>query len=88
VHPLIFDPWRVYHFTKAHLQWGLIFWRYYRMMKRIWKDPAAKNFSDEAMRLPAGVDEMTRSSNCSPTRYRTPTAPERASAAAASISAE
>jgi hypothetical protein len=60
VHPLIFYPWRAYDFTKAHLQWGLIFWRYYRMMKRIKKDPAAKNYSDEAMRLPAAVDGIDK----------------------------
>jgi hypothetical protein len=56
VHPLIFYPWRAYDFSKAHLQWGLMFWRYYRMMKRIKKDPAAKNYSDEAMRLPGASD--------------------------------
>jgi hypothetical protein len=56
VHPLIFYPWRAYDFSKAHLQWGLMFWRYYRMMKRIKKDPAAKNYSDEAMRLPRASD--------------------------------
>src|SRR5262249_30323982 len=60
VHPLIFYPWRVYDFTKAHLQWGLTFWRYYRMMKRIKKDPAAKSYSDDALRLPTAVDAHDR----------------------------
>ena len=45
----IFYHWRAYHFCKAHVQWGLMFWRYYRMMKRIKDNPAAKNYSDEAM---------------------------------------
>jgi len=60
VHPLIFYPWRAYDFCKAHVQWGLMFWRYYRMMKRIKKDPAAKNYSDEAMRLPSDSDETDK----------------------------
>ena len=30
------------------------------MMKRIKKDPAAKNYSDEAMRLPAAADEVDK----------------------------
>ena len=38
----------------------LIFWRYYRMMKRIKKDPAAKSYSDEAMRLPSASDETDK----------------------------
>ena len=57
VHPLIFYPWRAYDFSKAHVQWGLVFWRYYRMMTRIKKNPDARNYSDEAMRLPAGSDQ-------------------------------
>ena len=60
VHPLIFYPWRAYDFWKAMAQWGLIFWRYYRMMKRIKKDPAAKSYSDEAMRLPSASDETDK----------------------------
>ena len=53
VHPLIFYPWRAYDFSTAMAKWGLIFWRYYRMMKRIKKNPAAKSYSDEAMRVPS-----------------------------------
>jgi hypothetical protein len=37
-----------------------MFWRYHRMMKRIKKDPAAKSYSDEAMRLPAASDETDK----------------------------
>jgi hypothetical protein len=37
-----------------------VFWRYYRMMKRIKKNPEAKNYSDEAMRLPAGSDQADK----------------------------
>jgi hypothetical protein len=60
VNPLIFYPWRAYDFSMAMAKWGLIFWRYYRMMKRIKKNPAAKNYSDEAMRLPAASDETDK----------------------------
>ena len=60
VNPLIFYPWRAYDVSMAMAKWGLIFWRYYRMMKRIKKNPAAKNYSDEAMRLPAGSDETDK----------------------------
>jgi hypothetical protein len=60
VHPLIFYPWRAYDFCKAHVQWGLVFWRYYRMMTRIKKNPDARNYSDEAMRLPAGSDQADK----------------------------
>ena len=75
VNPLIFYPWRAYDFSMAMAKWGLIFWRYYRMMKRIKKNPAAKSYSDEAMRLPVATPtKPTRSSNCSPTRFRTPMA--------------
>jgi hypothetical protein len=59
-HPLIFYPWRAYDFWKALAQWGLMFWRYNRMMKRIKKDPAAKSYSDEAMRLLAASDETDK----------------------------
>src|ERR1700735_2194164 len=57
VNPLIFYPWRAYDFSMAMAKWGLVFWRYYRMMKRIKKNPEARNYSDEAMRLPAGSDQ-------------------------------
>jgi hypothetical protein len=57
VHPLIFYPWRAYDFSKAATQWGLTFWRYHRMRKRIKKDPAAKSYSDDALRLPADAHE-------------------------------
>ena len=60
VHPLIFYPWRAYDFSTAMAKWGLIFWRYYRMMKRIKKNPAAKSYSDEAMRLPSEFDETDK----------------------------
>ena len=66
---------RAYDFSTAMAKWGLIFWRYYRMMKRIKKNPAAKSYSDEAMRLPSGSTKPTRSSNCSPIGSRTPMAP-------------
>src|ERR1700761_8803559 len=59
-HPLIYYPRRAYDFWKALAQWGLQFLRYYRMMKRIKKDPAAKSYSDEAMRLPAASDETDK----------------------------
>jgi hypothetical protein len=42
------------------MQWGLMFWRYYRMMKRIKKNPEAKSYSDEAMRLPSASDETDK----------------------------
>jgi radical SAM superfamily enzyme YgiQ (UPF0313 family) len=60
VHPLIFYPWRAYDFSKAATQWGLTFWRYHRMRKRIKKNPAAKSYSDEALRLPAASDETDK----------------------------
>ncbi|HWW33737.1 MAG TPA: radical SAM protein, partial [Xanthobacteraceae bacterium] len=60
VHPLIFYPWRAYDFSTAMAKWGLIFWRYYCMMKRIKKNPAAKSYSDEAMRLPSDSDETDK----------------------------
>ena len=41
-------------------RWGLIFWRYYRMMKRIKHDPAAMSYSDEAMRLRSASDETDK----------------------------
>ena len=47
-------------FFEGDAQWGLIFWRYYRMMKRIKKNPAAKSYSDEAMRLPCESDETDK----------------------------
>ena len=60
VHPLIFYPWRAYDFSTPMAKWGLIFWRYYRMMKRIKKNPAAKSYSDEAMRVPSDSDETDK----------------------------
>jgi hypothetical protein len=60
VHPLIFYPWRAYDFSKAATQWGLTFWRYHRMRKGIKKDPAAKSYSDEALRLPPDADEADK----------------------------
>ena len=60
VHPLIFYPWRAYDFSTAMAKWGLIFWRYYRMMKRIKKNPAAKSYSDETMRVPSDSDETDK----------------------------
>ena len=41
-------------------QWGLIFWRYYRKMKRIKKDPAAMSYFDEAMRLSVASDKTDK----------------------------
>ena len=60
VHPLIFYPWRARTISGAHVQWGLMFPRYYRMMKRIKKDPAAKSYSDEVVRLPGASDETDK----------------------------
>ena len=74
VHPLIFYPWRAYDFCKAMAQWGLIFWRYYRMMKRIKKNPAAKSYSDEAMRLPSNSDETDKIVELFADKIRTPMA--------------
>ena len=53
VHPLIFYPWRAYDFSTAMAKWGLIFWRYYRTMQRIKKDPAAKSYSAGVARFRA-----------------------------------
>jgi hypothetical protein len=58
---------RAYDFWKAMARWGLIFWRYYRMMKRIKRDPAAMSYSDEQCACGPRPTKPTKSSNCLPT---------------------
>ncbi len=60
VNPLLFYPWRAFDFSSVFWQWLTLYLRYYRMMKRIKKDPASKNYVDEALRLPAASDEADK----------------------------
>ena len=60
VNPLLFYPWRAFDFSSVFWQWLTLYLRYYRVMKRIKKDPASKNYVDEALRLPAASDEADK----------------------------
>ena len=51
-----------------------MFWRYYRMMTRIKKDPEARSYSDEAMRLPGASDQTDKIVELFADRFRIPTA--------------
>ena len=57
VNPLVFYPWRALDFLKTTSQWLRLVWRYRRIMARVTKDPAAKSYTDEALRLHTGAGE-------------------------------
>ena len=57
VNPLVFYPWRLFDFGKVCAQWARVIWRYRRIMARVLKDPAAKDYMDEALQPHTGVGE-------------------------------
>jgi len=48
--PLVFYSWRALDFLKVAAQWLRLIWRYRRIMRRVMADPAAQNYTDEALR--------------------------------------
>jgi radical SAM superfamily enzyme YgiQ (UPF0313 family) len=57
MNPLIFHPWRAYDFLKVAARWLLLMRRYRRMVKKVLADPAARTYTDEAMRPYEGRNE-------------------------------
>jgi hypothetical protein len=54
VNPLIFYPWRVYDFTKVAWQWVKLVRKYRKIVKRVYADPNANQYTDHAMDPPPG----------------------------------
>jgi len=57
VNPLVFYPWRAIDFLKVCGQWGRLIWRYRRIMARVLKDTAAKDYMDEALQPHTGTGD-------------------------------
>ncbi len=55
VNPLVFYPWRFFDFLKVTSQWLRLIVRYRRIMARVMADPAARSYSDEALRAQAAA---------------------------------
>jgi hypothetical protein len=58
--PLEFYPRAIAECAKAMTQWGLLWWRYHRMMRRIQADPSARSYIDEALRPHSGEAEADK----------------------------
>jgi hypothetical protein len=56
--PLLFYPRAIAECAKAMIQWGLLWYRYHRMITRIHADPAALSYLDEALRPHSGQAEV------------------------------
>ena len=65
--PLAFYPKVIAETGKAMLQWGLLWYRYQRMITRIHADPTSLSYIDEALRN-GGADCQQRLPYCSATR--------------------
>jgi radical SAM superfamily enzyme YgiQ (UPF0313 family) len=55
--PLAFYPWRAFDFVKVLSQWARLYWRYNRMLTRVKANPAARTYSDEALRAHTSAGE-------------------------------
>ena len=58
--PLVFYPMAIAECAKAMIQWGLLWYRYHRMITRIHADPAALSYLDEALRPHSGEAEVDK----------------------------
>jgi hypothetical protein len=56
--PLVFYPRAITECAKAMIQWGLLWYRYHRMIKRIHADRAALNYLDGALRPHSGDGDV------------------------------
>jgi len=54
VNPLIFYPWRAYDFTKVAVEWIKLVRKYRKIVKRVYADPHASEYTDHAMDPPGG----------------------------------
>lgn len=54
VNPLIFYPWRAYDFTRTAVRWLKLVRKYRKIVKRVYADPKANQYTDHAMDPPAG----------------------------------
>ena len=79
VNPLIFYPVRAVEFVSVVAKWLTVGWRYHSIKKRVLADPAHKDYVDDATR-PVTLEDVDHDESWrpSPTRSRTPTAPEEA----------
>jgi Radical SAM superfamily len=55
--PLEFYPRMIAECAAAMTQWGQLWWRYHRRMRRIYADPATSTYLDEALRSHSGENE-------------------------------
>jgi hypothetical protein len=89
VNPLVFSPWRALDFLKVCGRWGLLIWRYRRIMARVAADPAAGAYCDEALQAHTGVGETDHFVEVFADKIpHTHGAPQRAPAARAPVAAE
>ena len=58
--PLVFYPKAIAECSKAMIQWGLLWYRYHRMITRIHADSAAPSYLDEALRPHSGEAEVDK----------------------------
>ena len=58
--PLVFYPKAIAECAKAMIQWGLLWYRYQRMIMRIHADPAALSYVDEALRPHSGEGDVDK----------------------------
>jgi len=58
--PLVFYPRAIAECAKAMIQWGLLWYRYHRMITRIHADPGALSYLDEALRPHSGEAEVDK----------------------------
>jgi hypothetical protein len=54
VNPLIFYPWRAYDFTRTAVRWVSLVRKYRKILKRVYADPNAAQYTDHAMEPPGG----------------------------------
>jgi hypothetical protein len=52
VNPLIFYPWRAGKFLAVAYKWLTLYWRYRTIARRIEQDPAARQYTDQALSAP------------------------------------
>ena len=58
--PLVFYPKAIAECAKAMIQWGVLWYRYQRMIMRIHADPAALSYVDEALRPHSGEGDVDK----------------------------
>jgi len=52
--PLTFYPWRAYDFTRTAVRWIKLVRKYRKIVKRVYADPNAAQYTDHAMEPPGG----------------------------------